>query len=405
MNLFVVPSWYPHRCYPLEGIFLMDQAVAVGDLHPDWSVAVSLWGQGTGRLSLAHLRHSPHCLWDALSSRPRESELRPNVREFLTPALSWTERWRGGNRDAILAANLRNLRRATQRFGPVDLIHAHVSYPGGWVAMELQRRTGIPYVVTEHMGPFPLPVYERPGESLWSHIRLPLERAGERIAVSPALCERIAGFGIAKPKYVPNVVDERTYAPTPTPQCPVFGFFTLCQMEAIKGIPDLLRSIRAVVDEMTEAERAGVAWRLGGSGSQGSAFRRLSTELGLDRWVTWLGFVPRERAREEFRACRCLVLASHHESFGMVLVEAAAFGKPVIATRSGGPETTVTETSGVLVAPGRPEELAQAMLEIFRGRRVFDAGAIRAQFLSRYSRAAVVGQLEAIYDDVLARAR
>ena len=402
MNVLFIPSWYPHRCWPLEGIFLHDQAVAVGELHPDWRVGVSLWGQGMRHVSIAHLRKSPRCLLDALLTRRcSEHAMQPNVVEFTTPALSWSERFRHGNRRAVLAANRRNLERAIRRFGSVDVLHAHVSYPAGWVAMKLSAETGIPFVITEHMGPFPLPVYERADGALAPFIREPLERASARIAVSPALCARIESFGIPRPEYVPNVVDERLYAPGPPPEGGCFTFFTLCQMETVKGIPDLLQAIRLLLDGLPVAARARVRFRLGGTGSQSRAFKAQARRLGLGERIAWLGFLPREEARREYRRCDCFVLPSRHESFGIVLVEAGAFGKPVIATRAGGPEAIVTPESGVLVDVGQPTALAGAMLAMMEGSRAYDASLIRERFVRQFSRAAVVGRLEEIYRRVL----
>ena len=50
---------------------------------------------------------------------------------------------------------------ATAEAGPADVIHAHVGFPGGAVARALSAEHGIPYVVTEHMSPFPLPALLR----------------------------------------------------------------------------------------------------------------------------------------------------------------------------------------------------------------------------------------------------
>jgi glycosyltransferase involved in cell wall biosynthesis len=402
MNVLFIPSWNPHRCWPLEGIFFQDQAVAVGELKPDWRVGISLWGQGLRHVSFAHLRKSPRCLLDALFTHRRfEHELRPNVVEFTTPALSWSARFLQGNRRAVLSANRRNLEGAIRRFGSIDILHAHVSYPAGWVAMKLSAETGIPFVITEHMGPFPLPVYERADGALAPFIREPLERARARIAVSPALCARIEGFGIPRPEYVPNVVDERIHAPGPPPEADCFTFFTLCQMETIKGIPDLLQAIRLVLERLPTAARERIRFRFGGMGSQFHAFQAQARRLGLEERIAWLGFLPREVARREYQRCDCFVLPSRHESFGIVLVEAGAFGKPVIATRAGGPEAIVTPESGVLVDVGQPAALAEAMLAMIRGERAYDPSLMRERFIRHFSRSAVVGRLEEIYGRVL----
>src|SRR5438270_230575 len=66
VNVLVLPSWYPHRCYPVEGLFLRDQALAIGELRPGWNVAIARWGQGRNFVSMAHARHSPRCMLEAL---------------------------------------------------------------------------------------------------------------------------------------------------------------------------------------------------------------------------------------------------------------------------------------------------------------------------------------------------
>jgi len=59
VNVFVIPSWYPHRCYPWEGVFLVEQARVVAEARPQWNLGLSLWGQGEGFVSAAHLLKSP----------------------------------------------------------------------------------------------------------------------------------------------------------------------------------------------------------------------------------------------------------------------------------------------------------------------------------------------------------
>lgn len=401
MNLFILPSWWPHRCYPWEGSFIQEQACAVAEMRPKWNVGVSLWGQGEGFLSSAHLIKSPRCLLDALTLKPGEHAVLPNLVEFTTPALWWPERVMGGNKAALLQACRRNLDEAVKRFGGVDLIHAHVSYPAGWLAMELGRERAIPYVVTEHMGPFPLPVYARRDGALKPIIREPLERAAARIAVSPMLAKTIAGHGIAEPEFIPNLVDDR---PCPTP--PVtdpqrFTFFTLCVMEPVKGVDDLLKGAARFLASLPAPQRAQIRFRLAGDGPMLRPWQALARQLGIAPQIEWLGRVGRDRARGEFARCDAFVLTSRHESFGIVFVEAAACGKPVVATRCGGPESIVTPESGVLVEVGDPDGIAGALRFMSERARGYDAALIRRQALERYGREAVVARLEAVYRRVL----
>jgi glycosyltransferase involved in cell wall biosynthesis len=74
-----------------------------------------------------------------------------------------------------------------------------------------------------------------------------------------------------------------------------------------------------------------------------------------------------------------VVQPSHSEGFGLAVLEAMAAAKPVIATRSGGPEDIVEDNiSGLLVAPGAPGVLA----DIDRAQTIAAAAHKRAALLT-----------------------
>ena len=397
MHIFVIPSWYPHRCFPLEGEYVREQVIAFAECEPGTRMSLGLWGQGQGHLTAAHLLHSPRCALEFLARRAGRREIAAGVTEYLEPTWTWSDWIAHGHRTALLAASRRNLQCAIATSGPVDVVHAHVSYPAGWIAMRLASETGVPYVITEHMGPFPLPTYARSDGRLRPEIERSLAEASARIAVSPTLADRIVAFGLPRPEVVPNVVDERLYtirsehAPGP------FRWFTLCGMEVAKGIHDLLEAIARMRDRLGPAASPSVRFVLGGEGPALGAFRAHARDLGIDPWVEWLGLLSREAARREFSACDAFVLPSHHESFGIVFVEAIASGVPVVATRCGGPESIVRPENGLLVDVARPDELATAMIRIMERRQDYDPVRIRAGFLERYSRRSVSDALAAIY--------
>jgi len=73
---------------------------------------------------------------------------------------------------------------------------------------------------------------------------------------------------------------------------------------------------------------------------------------------------------------------------------------PVIATRSGGPECIVSEGDGLLVPAADADALGQAMQQIRDGVGGYDAASIRKRCAERFSEAALVAKLEAVYDRV-----
>src|SRR5439155_23983655 len=82
--------------------------------------------------------------------------------------------------------------------------------------------------------------------------------------------------------------------------------------------------------------------------------------LGLERRVTFTGFVPDADLTRFYRIATCLVLPSRDEGFGLPVIEAMACGTPVVASRAGALPELVGD-AGLLVAPDGTEELVAAL--------------------------------------------
>ncbi|NDK12687.1 MAG: hypothetical protein COZ06_07030 [Armatimonadetes bacterium CG_4_10_14_3_um_filter_66_18] len=112
----------------------------------------------------------------------------------------------------------------------------------------------------------------------------------------------------------------------------------------------------------------------------------------------------REDIGDVLDAVDCLVLPSHGEPFGRVLVEAMLLGKPVVATGAGGPREIVEQgATGLLVPQQDPAALAAAMLEVARNRadaaRMGAGGRRRARLLFSVERN--VEKTVEVYRDLL----
>lgn len=91
--------------------------------------------------------------------------------------------------------------------------------------------------------------------------------------------------------------------------------------------------------------------------------KKKTTELGLNDRVHFTGY--REDMEDIMASLDALVMPSHCETFGRVLIEAMASKTAVIATRAGGvPDIIDTDRLGLLVAPQSPQELAEAMAKL-----------------------------------------
>ncbi|MEL6355281.1 MAG: glycosyltransferase [Cyanobacteria bacterium J06627_28] len=404
MNLFIIPSWYPSQRKPLAGIFIKEQVDAIAACLPNTSPIVSTWGHDDGRLSPSILKHpkqlvqiaqwriKPHHSVPESHSNGKPQDERPY--EVFHPAISWSHRLPFGGVRRLLNVNRKNFRLATQRYGKIDLIHAHVSYPAGYIASVLKQEFGVPYVLTEHMGPFPLPTFIGQ-DGLLPEIKTAFDSADAVIAVSPYLADSVEKTGLRRPVVIPNLVNENRFTPAPSPDT-CFTFLALCLMVETKGIDHLLHALARWNPPANQ-----VQLKIGGDGPMLKPYRALAHRLGLEDRVFWLGYVRREQVPQLFQSCHAYVLPSHQETFGLVYAEAIASGKPVIATRCGGPESIINHNNGRLVDVGDVAGLAKTMAWMAQHWDAFEPQKIREDFESRFSQRAVVEKLARIYAEVI----
>ena len=126
------------------------------------------------------------------------------------------------------------------------------------------------------------------------------------------------------------------------------------RLSAQKGFSLLLRAIARLDHEDLQL-------RIVGDGELRPELEAQIAALGLGERVTLLGAGSAEDVRREIAQARALVLPSFAEGLPVVLMEALALGRPVIATRIAGIPELVDDRCGWLIAAGSEEELARAL--------------------------------------------
>lgn len=165
------------------------------------------------------------------------------------------------------------------------------------------------------------------------------------------------------------------------------------RLQKEKDIPTLIAAMRAVATRVP-----GARCLIAGDGDQRPILQDHIDRLGLRESVTLLGF--RADVADLLNACDLFALPSLAEPFGLALVEAMALGKPVIATRAGGPREIVDHgRTGLLVTPSNPESLAAAISDLLgdNAKRHAMGAAARERYLQKFTAAAMAGSLLEIY--------
>lgn len=131
--------------------------------------------------------------------------------------------------------------------------------------------------------------------------------------------------------------------------------------------------------------------------SLGRELQQLATELGVERYVTFLGLRP--DVSRILNNLDVFALSSQTEGFSIACIEAMACGIPVVATRSGGPEEILEGESGLLVPAGDPESLALAIERVISSKEL--AASMTARAIRRVHEHYSLATMLSRYEDLL----
>ncbi len=151
-------------------------------------------------------------------------------------------------------------------------------------------------------------------------------------------------------------------------------------------------------------EHPDVKLLLVGEGELERPLRERAREYGIERSVIFAGF--RTKIAEITALCDFCILPSFYEGMGRVLLEAGASGKPVVATTVGGiPDVVIPEETGILIPPGEPAALAEAMIRLLNDSelRLRMGETARRRIGEKFDADTMVEQIVAVYDLCLKR--
>lgn len=399
MRILLVASWYPSPDRPMRGIFFREQAEALARRGHEVVVLVTERRATKKRASWMVAPGKPGVAGFRVAMENGIAVYRSAKRWWFLPAMKYLRyppllQLRLLRRDARRACN-----RIVRESGGFDIIHAHSAYWGGAVARGIARAQGLPFVVTEHRSNFLSCLFPR---GVLKELAEAFRSAARVIAVSDPLHMVLVGkFGCPASISVtiPNMVSQRFFVVKRSIMKRPYRYIAVGGIIERKRQADILRAFAAVSESTPDIEL-----RLIGEGPLADHCRQIASELGIDARVRFMGALSPDRVAGEMAECDALVLASRHETFGVVVAEALATGIPVVATRCGGPETIIDASNGILVPVDDSTALAEGMLLLQRNRASYDARLIREAASFKYGEASVIAAIEDLYIAVLGTA-
>jgi glycosyltransferase involved in cell wall biosynthesis len=307
---------------------------------------------------------------------------------------------------------LLKLIRLARSFKP-DIVHTHTAkagFLGRMAALTVRPRPAIVHTYHGHV----LEGYFGAAKTrLYLQLERMLARRSDRlIGVSQATVDDLVRLGVAPPEKFRVVPLGLDLGPLAEADGEAGGGL---RAELGLGADDLLmvfvgrvvpiKRLDVLIEAVAMARSEGSAklhLAIVGDGDIRPRLEEQASALGAARALSFLGY--RRDLKPVFAAADLAVLSSDNEGTPVSLIEAAAAGLPAVATDVGGVGEVVTEETGILVPPGAPAPLAEAMVRMAADAefRAAAGSAAQRRVLDRYGAERLLKDVDALYRELTA---
>lgn len=289
------------------------------------------------------------------------------------------------------------LRELIARLQP-DIVHSHLLRAHLAVSLATCCRRAPMIIMTEHQA-----------DPRWWALRL-LRMAARKATAVTAVSEAVRlhllahGFSSDRVLALPNGIDIETIARAEPVSRGRLGLpedarvlLFVGRLTRQKGLDILLNAFSMVAAEAPEAQLL-----VAGDGEDRRELEDLAEWLGLGRRVHFLG--RRDDVPGLLKAAEACVLPSRWEGLSLVLLEAMAAGRPIVATRVEGHQEVLTEgRTGLLVEPQSPDALASALRRLLADAPLAArlGAAARDRVSREFTATAMTSRYVNLYDELL----
>ena len=383
-NVLWLASWYPNDLAPFDGDFIQRHAQSVALLH---------------RVEVLHIIND------------ESGKVTDHIKEKISTKGNLTERiiyYRSPGTgisflDKLLSSlkYMRLYKRAIQKYivvkGKPSIVHVHVAMKAGVIALWLNQKFGIPYILSEHWTDYlaeAKPNFEDHSLVFKNLCKKIFERASYVTVVSKVLGEAVAKKFSIQYSVIPNVVDTSIFFPAGHPPGEKINFIHVSSLGYQKNIPQLIGAIDMV-------KKKGHDFSVTIFGPVNNELNDLLLKYDLLADVSLNKEVPQAVLAKEFRQSDALILYSRYETFGCVVIEANASGVPAILSDL--PvfrEYSIENKTAIFAPANNPVELANAMISFMKKKNEFDPQKISDHVASKFNYSVVAHRFDALYQKI-----
>ena len=312
----------------------------------------------------------------------------------------------------------REIRKALNSFKP-DIIHCQVSDPIGIAVVRYAHKNHIPLITTEHnypdviTDPLKLPkIVKKPVDAILASYFVSRQKKSDyvtmptQLAIDDLILKREKNFKIPV-EAVSNGVDLSSFKPGKAPAA-IYKKYNIPKNRPIvlyvgrvdpeKRIDIVLKAFKTVLANVPKAVLV-----ITGDGVARVELEALADKLGIRESVLFLGRVMPPDLYEIYKVGDVFATASEIETQGIVLIEAAATGLPLIAVDKGAvKEVCQDNKNGFLCTPKSVDEIAAGLVKILKNTKMRERFAKKSlEIASKHDINRTLARFEEIYKEVI----
>lgn len=262
------------------------------------------------------------------------------------------------------------------------------------IAIRIARLYKIPFVIHWHFGRIPEIIEERGTE--YKKLRKVSKLVSQSIAIDKKSYDALVQDGIENVCYIPNALPENVLEASEKGDGVLRNKGTVLFVGHVlktKGVYELVRSC-VKVTEVKQLLMAGPY-----SDEIQKDLQKIAADREDGKWLCFLGEIAREQLFEYYRKCAVFALPSYTEGFPYVILEAMAFGCPIIASDVGAIPQLITLKTGILIPAKDEQRLTQAIdILVNNENKSFELGAnAKQEVILHYSTKTVMKQYEQVW--------
>jgi glycosyltransferase involved in cell wall biosynthesis len=285
-----------------------------------------------------------------------------------------------------------------QKFGDHDITHAYIFIRPAVLAWWKKIFKGTPYVISEQWSGYVSGKFEKRNFFEKAITRFLTSKASAITTVSEFLKKGMIRNEIKGNFYViPNVIETDSSPVTEKINDGIIRILTVADLvDEIKNISGTIKAVAEIIKNYPN-----VRFDIVGGGHDLEKLEQLALELSvLNKNIFFHGMKTNKEVYEYLHQCDFLIMNSRFETFSSICAEAMSCGKPIIATRCGGPDEFVIPLTGILIEPRNQKELLAAIKNMISNYSNYNSLEIKKYAVGKFNASAIGKQFFEIYKSI-----